>query len=178
MDFAVVLKFVHVTAAILWVGGGFTLLFAGMLRAGKAPAHELLALVRTVAFLGPRLFMPVSVITLGSGLALLFVAGWGWQAFTVLGLAGVVFTALFGMLVLGPLAERAVARADDRGAAAALPDLRRIFRLARFDYAVQFGIVFLMVVKPGWGEIAVLSGLGAVLALAALASFRPLGEPV
>lgn len=177
MDITLLLKFVHVTAAILWIGGGFTLLLTGMLRLGKASADELLGLIRTVAFLGPRLFMPVSLVTLASGVTLLVLAGWGWQAFTVLGLAGVVFTALFGMLIIGPSAERAVNLAETRGAPAALPELRRIFRLAKLDYAVQFAIVFLMVVKPGWGEVAVLAGLGAVLVLAALATLRPLGQP-
>lgn len=177
MDFPLLLKFVHISAAILWIGGGFTLLLTGMLRQGRASADELLALIRIVAFLGPRLFMPVSLITLASGVALLFLAGWGWQAFTVLGLAGVAFTALFGALILGPSADRAVKLAGDRGASAALPELRRIFRLAKLDYAVQFAVVFLMVVKPGWGEVAVLAGLGAVLVLAALATLRPLGQP-
>jgi uncharacterized membrane protein len=177
MDITLLLKFVHVTAAILWIGGGFTLLLTGMLRLGRASADELLGLIRTVAFLGPRLFMPVSLITLASGVALLFLAGWGWQAFTVLGLAGVVFTALFGSLILGPSAERAVALAEKQGAAAAMPALRGIFRLAKLDYAVQFGIIFLMVVKPGWSEIALLAGLGAVIVLAAFATLRPLGQP-
>ena len=51
--------------------------------------------------------------------------------------------------------------------------LRRIYRLAAFDYAVQFAITFLMVVKPGWQDVATLAGLGAVVTLAVLAAFGP-----
>ncbi len=178
MDFAITLKFVHVTAAILWVGGGFGLLLAGILRGNRASAEELMGIFRLVAYLGPRFLMPVSLLTLATGLALVFVAGWGWQPFTVLGLAGVAFTAGFGNLVLGPSCAQAVALADDKGPAAALPLMRRVFRLARLDYAVQFGVVFLMVVRPDWSELAVMGGLATVLALAALATFRPVRHAV
>lgn len=174
MDYPTLLKFLHVTAAVLWVGGGFTMILAGIARTRSASAEEQLAHVRTLAFLAPRFFMPVSIATLGSGVALLFAAGWGWQPFTILGLAGVVFTSLFGALVLGPACEKSAKTAEAWGAVSAQPLFRRIYRLAVLDYAVQFAIVFLMVVKPGWQDMALLAGLGAVIALAALATFRPL----
>jgi hypothetical protein len=93
MDFATLLKFAHVFAAILWVGGGFTVIIAGIVLQGRASADTQLAVVRATVLLAPRLFIPASVFTLASGVTLLFVAGWGWQPFTVLGLAGVIFTA-------------------------------------------------------------------------------------
>jgi uncharacterized membrane protein len=174
MDLSTLLKFVHVTAAILWVGGGFTLILAGIARARSASADDQLAHVRTLAFLAPRFFIPVSLATLGSGLALLFAAGWGWQPFTILGLAGVIFTSLFGALVLGPSCEKACKIADAWGAVSALPMLRRAYRLAILDYAIQFAIVFLMVVKPGWQDVTIFAGLAAVVTLALLAALRPM----
>jgi uncharacterized membrane protein len=174
MDLGSLLKFAHILAAILWVGGGFTMILAGLLLQRRGPAETQLALVRATTLLAPRLFIPASVATLAAGLALLFVAGWGWQPFTVLGLAGVIFTSAFGALVLGPGCEGAVRIAEAQGAAAALPALRRTYRLARMDYAVQFAIVFLMVVKPGWQDIAIFTGLAALIALATLAALRPL----
>ena len=59
------------------------------------------------------------------------------------------------------------------GAVSALPILRRTQRLAMMDYAVQFVIVFLMVVKPGWSDLAIFGGIGSVIALAVLAALRP-----
>jgi uncharacterized membrane protein len=174
MDFVSLLKFVHVCAAVLWVGGGITMLLGGFLLARTRPAEDQLAHIRMVALLGPRIFMPASIVTLLSGLSLQFAAGWGWQPFTVLGLIGVAVTATFGAMVLGPSCERAVKMAQSWGAVSALPMLRRIYRLAALDYAVQISIVFLMVTKPGWQDLAILAGLGAVITLAALAAFRPL----
>jgi hypothetical protein len=86
----------------------------------------------------------------------------------------VLFTATFGALVLGPSCERALKLADTHGADAAIPALRRVQRLAIMDYAVQFAIVFLMVVKPSWSDFAVFGGIAAIIALAALAALRPL----
>jgi len=174
MDFATTLKFAHVLAAVLWVGGGFTTIIASLVLSGRSPAETQLAIVRATVLLAPRLFIPASILTLATGVALLFVAGWGWQPFTTLGLAGVLFTASFGALVLGPSCERAVKLADTHGAEAAIPALRRVQRLAMMDYAIQFAIVFLMVVKPGWQDFSVFAGLAAVVALAALAALRPM----
>jgi Predicted integral membrane protein (DUF2269) len=176
MDLLTLLKFVHVSAAVLWVGGGFALILSGFLLAGRSTAEAQLAVVRASALLGPRLFMPVSLVTLASGVTLLFAGGWGWQPFTVLGLAGVVFTAGFGMIVLGPSCERALKIEQTLGAPAAIAFLRRTQRLAFLDYAVQFAIVFLMVVKPGWQDFAIFAGLGAVVALAVLAAMRPIAR--
>ncbi|WP_135448426.1 MULTISPECIES: DUF2269 family protein [Tabrizicola] len=174
MDLVALLKFSHVIAAVLWVGGGFSMILATTLMARHAGAQAQMAVVRAAVLMAPRLFVPVSVFTLASGVALLFLAGWGWQPFTVLGLAGVLFTAGFGAIVLGPSCERALKLEETAGPDAALPLLRRIQRLAAIDYAIQFAIVFLMVVKPGWQDVGVLAGLAVVVALAALATLRPL----
>ena len=176
MDFATTLKFAHVLAAVLWVGGGFTTIVSSIVLAGRSPAETQLAIVRATVLLAPRLFIPASIFTLASGVTLLFVAGWGWQPFTVLGLAGVLFTATFGALVLGPSCERALKLADTHGAEAAIPSLRRVQRLAMMDYAIQFAIVFLMVVKPSWSDFAVFGGIASVIALAALAALRPVPD--
>jgi len=173
MDFATTLKFAHVLAAVLWVGGGFATIVAGIVLAGRSTAQTQLAIVQAVVLLAPRLFIPASIFTLASGVTLLFAAGWGWQPFTVLGLAGVIFTAGFGATVLGPSCERALKLAETHGPEAAIPALRRVQRLAMMDYAVQFAIVFLMVAKPGWSDLAVFGGIGSVIALAALAALRP-----
>lgn len=174
MDFATSLKFAHVLAAVLWVGGGFATIIAGIVLSGRSTAQTQLAVVQAVVLLAPRLFIPASIATLATGVTLLFVAGWGWQPFTVLGLAGVIFTAGFGALVLGPSCERALKLAETHGPEAAIPSLRRVQRLALMDYAIQFAIIFLMVVKPSWSDFAVFGGIGSIIVLAALAALRPL----
>ena len=42
------------------------------------------------------------------------------------------------------------------------------------DYAIQFAIVFLMVVKPSWSDFAVFGGIGSIILLAALVALRPI----
>lgn len=172
MNLLPLLEFAHVCAAVLWVGGGFSMILGSVLLS-QGPAETQLAIVRATTRLAPRLFIPASIFTLASGVALLFLAGWGWQPFTVLGLAGVLFTASFGALVLGPSCAAALRIADTQGAPAAVPAMRRIQRLAVLDYAVQFAIVFVMVVKPGWQDLTLFAGLAVVIALAALATLRP-----
>jgi uncharacterized membrane protein len=173
MDLPTFLKFLHVTAAILWVGGGSVMILVSLALSGRATAAVQMAILRAAMLLGPRLFLPASLVTLASGLALVFVAGWGWQPFTVLGLVGIAFTATFGALYLGPSCERVLKVEAMHGPQEALPLLRRLQRLSRMDYAVQFAIVFLMVVKPGWQDIATFLALAALLALAGLLTFRP-----
>jgi uncharacterized membrane protein len=174
MDLSITLKFIHVTAAVLWVGGGFSIILASIVMVGRSSAEAQLDFIRATVMLHPRLFIPVSLITLISGLALLFVAGWGWEPFAILGLIGVLVAAGVGLLVLGPAGDRALKIEAEKGAKAALPHLRRVQRLALMDYTIQFAIVFLMVVKPAWQDIAVLGGLALVIVMAIVAASQSL----
>lgn len=169
MDLALLIKFAHVSAAMVWLGGGLAMILAASFLGPNARADQIMTVIRMVAFLGPRLFMPASIATLLSGLWLALYGGYGWPAWLLLGLAGIAFTAAFGAIVLGPGCERAVAAAARHGDAAGATEARQVIRLARFDHVVQFAIVFLMVVKPDWSEVQLLSLLGlAVLAGAAV----------
>ncbi len=173
MDFALLIKFSHVSAAMVWLGGGLAMIMAAALLGPNARPEQIMTVIRMVSFIGPRLLMPASIATLLSGLWLALYGGYGWPAWLILGLAGIAFTAVFGALVLGPTSERAVRTATRLGDDAAMGDARRLIRLGRFDYVVQFAIVFLMVVKPDWSEVQLLALLGlAVLAGAAL-TLRP-----
>ncbi len=52
----------------------------------------------------------------------------------------------------------------------------RLLRLARFECATMMAIIALMVMKPDWGDLAVLATIGAALVVAAIAylvRFRP-----
>jgi uncharacterized membrane protein len=177
VDLSTILKFIHVLAAVVWVGGGFAIIVTVLLLARRSPAETQLTVIRATIQIGPPLFLPASLITLASGLALVFAAGWGWQPFTVLGLVGIVFTACFGALFLGPASERALKLEATEGAEAALPHLHRLLRLALMDYVIQFAIVFLMVTKPGWDDLFVFVGLAAVIGAVVITTLRSLPRP-
>jgi uncharacterized membrane protein len=177
MDFALLIKFAHVSAAMVWLGGGLAMILAATLMGPNARPDQIMSVIRMVALIGPRLLMPASIATLLTGLWLAIYGGYGWPAWLVLGLVGIAFTAALGALVLGPTSERAARTAASLGNDAAMGDARRLIRIGRFDYVVQFAIVFLMVAKPDWSEVPLLAAIGlAVLAGAAL-TLRPVRSP-
>ncbi|WP_309665879.1 DUF2269 family protein [Tabrizicola sp.] len=173
MDLYVLLKFAHVASAIVWLGGGFTLVLLAFLFAKRPNPADLLGVIRLVAFLGPRLFLPTSILTLLTGLATTYVGGFGWPAWVVLGLAGIAVTALVGAIKLGPTCENAIAISDTKGVHAARHEMLKLLPLARFDYTTQFVIVFLMITKPDWQDVPVLAGLAMIVVMALVAAFQP-----
>lgn len=167
METYALLKFLHVASAIIWVGGGFTLLLLGILARRARNEAELIAVIRQIALVGPRLFLPASLSTLGFGLGMVFAGGLAWEAWLVLGLAGTLATALFGHFVLRPRAVHVMAFLPDPARRRdAIRVASELVALARVDYAVLFSVVALMVLKPGWSDVAVLAAIALVIAAA------------
>lgn len=175
MDAYTLLKFLHVAAAIAWLGGGFVLVLLGIMAERARDEARFMTVVSQVVAVAPRVFVPGSALVLVFGLLMVWVAGYSWgDAWIVLGLAGVLVTGGLGALVLSPLAERSKTLAAAPGQEGkALAVARRLLALAKFDLAMLFSIVLLMVAKPGWSDWPVLVVAAAVLALAALAFLRP-----
>lgn len=169
MEIYSLLKFIHVVSAIVWVGGGFLLVLLGVLARRARSEGDLMAVLRQMGVIGPRLFMPASLVTLASGLAAVVVGGLAWEAWLVLGLAGILMTAVFGHFVLRPRAERAMTFLSDRHRRSdGISASAGLFALARIDLAMLLSVVALMVLKPGWDDIAILGVLAATIAAAAL----------
>ncbi len=169
MDLYSILKFFHVAAAMVWVGGGFVLMLLGVFAQRARNAEDLLAVVRQVAVVGPRVFLPASVLALGSGLGTVWAGGWAWEAWVILGLGGMLFTALFGQFALKPRADLIVAWRDDpRRRRDTVRAATELLALARIDVAVLLTVVALMVLKPGWADLPVFATIGLVLAAAAI----------
>jgi uncharacterized membrane protein len=176
MEPYLILKCLHVFSAIVWVGGGFVLMLLGTVARRTQGEAELITVLRQVAMIGPRLFLPASLATLGFGLGMVLAGGLAWDAWIVLGLGGTLATALLGQFVLKPRADLALALLPDpTRRREALRTASELFALARIDYALLFSVVALMVLKPGWGDVAVLATLGVALGTVALAP--RLGRP-
>jgi uncharacterized membrane protein len=173
MDAFLLFKTLHVISAIVWLGGGLSLVLLAFLFARRPDPADLLGVIRLVAFLGPRLFLPASILTLLTGLAATHTGGFGWPAWVVLGLAGIAVTAVLGALKLGPACDKVIALSDSKGAQAARPEMVKLLPLARFDYTTQFAIVFLMVTKPDWQDVPVLAGVAVIVLAALVAAFLP-----
>ena len=145
------LAFIHVFAAIVWVGGAFffQVKIAQLQRAEDTQGF--LQLGRDAEHFGQRLFMPASVVVLLAGIALVWYGPYAFELWIGLSLAGIVATALTGSLFLGPQGGRIAALAQEKA-----PTTRRSPppgssdpRL--IDYLVLVAVVGLMVFKPGAG---------------------------
>lgn len=175
MDAYSIFKFLHIAAAMAWVGGGLTL-FAMVLFAERTKDDaEMMRTLGSVGTMGARWFLPTSALTLLFGLVMTFLGSLWTEAFVLIGLAGLVGSFLIGHFVLR---VRGIAvgslMAEGRLAEAALEG-RRLISIAKFDYVMLFVVVADMVFKPSWTDHLTL-GLMA-LALAAAAYLFLLGGP-
>lgn len=169
MDLYLIAKFLHVVLAVIWLGGGFILMLLGLWTARAGRRDDFLTVMRLVAMVGTRIFVPGSIAVLILGLLMVWLGGWNWDAWIVLGLAGFVGALAIGATKLGPTSERAVRLADEGRLAEAEAAGRSMFRFAKIEYVIQAMIVFVMVVKPTWDEIGTLAGIGIAAALSVAA---------
>jgi len=144
-------KAVHVTFALLWVGGGLLLAILALLAERKDDPEEILIVARQAAFVGERIFAPAGLIVFVMGIAMMINTDWGWGEFWVIvGLVGYAATFVTGLGVLSPLAKKIAASAAEHGPTApeTLALIRKILLVARFDIAVLLIVVLDMVTKP------------------------------
>lgn len=146
------LKFLHVLAAITWVGGAIyaQALATKVMREGDA-AH-LARLAGDLGDLGKRLNLPAAVSVLVFGVWLVAISAWNFtDAWILIGLGGIAATIVTGAFFLGPEAERLGKLAPERDPAD--PEIqrriRRIFAISRIDLVVLVLVVADMVFKPG-----------------------------
>lgn len=167
MDWYLVVKFVHIVAAMAWLGGGLAMIIGTALLARDADFTARLRLLDLMNRLALPFFIPASTAVLVSGLVMAALwVGFG-DAWLVLALAGIAVSLGIGMAVIKPVGERIAARAAKEGASpAVLADADLLTRISRFDYAIMLCIVALMVFKPGWQDTAILFVLGLIVAFA------------
>jgi uncharacterized membrane protein len=143
--------FLHISAAIVWIGGAAVAQVFGYMAQRSGDPAQSAAFGRTMGFIGPKVFMPASIVVLLTGILLTEDGNWDWSEwFIVLGLVGWAIVAVVAFAYL----TRAMAAVGARMAAEGpSPDLgrqvNRLVLLARVLILVLFAVVFVMVVKPG-----------------------------
>jgi uncharacterized membrane protein len=159
------LLFVHVTAAVIWLGGAFTFQMYGLFVRRGGDTDEMAQFAGRTGWLAERMFVPASLLVVLAGIGLMIEGSWAWSQLWVI-FALVTFGASFltGLLVISPLAKKlpAVGPATPEGQEL----IRRIFSILRIDLAYMYAIVFAMTVKPTSDDGLVV--LAAALVLAAL----------
>src|SRR6478672_11123008 len=141
-------KWVHVTGAFLWVGGGLTLTILALRAERSSEPAEMAMIARQAAFVGERVFAPIGLLVLAMGIAMVVNLHLGWgTSWIVIGLVGYAITFLTGLLVLGPQAKRIGQLIETVGAEAAetRAAIKRILLIARVDEGVLLLVVAAMI---------------------------------
>lgn len=142
------LKFLHVIAAIVWLGGGIlqTVLVWRVRRADHA--HRL-GLARDMKVLGDRMFGAATVAVLLFGIWMVverpaFAFGDAW---IVIGLVGILISGGIGGGFFAPKGKALLAKLESGEPGDDI--LRLISRVAIVDQAILLTVVWAMVAKPG-----------------------------
>lgn len=142
--------FLHITAAIVWIGGATAVQVFGILTKRAADPAKSSFFAQNVSWTIMRVFLPSALVVLGSGFGL--VATRDWDLGEPFISAGLTLWAVVSLVAFGYLG-RAIGRAGAALAAGPSPEialrLRNLVWLSRGLLAILLLIVFLMVVKPG-----------------------------
>ena len=162
------LLFVHITAAVIWLGGAFTFqMYGAVVRRGGDP-EEMARFAGRAGALGERMFVPASLLVVLAGVGLMLEGSWDWGELWVL-FALVAFAASFvtGLFVISPMAKKIPVVGPTTPAGQSL--IQRLFTILRIDLVYMYAIVFAMVVKPtgddGWTIAIVVAVLVALTAV-------------
>ena len=150
-DWYAFFKWVHVTGAVLWVGGGLTLTILALKAERSSEPTEMAMIARQAAFVGERVFAPVGLLVLAMGIAMVVNLNLDWgTSWILIGLIGYAITFLTGILVLGPQAKRIGQLIETVGAedAETRAAIKRILLIARVDVGVLLLVLAAMILKP------------------------------
>lgn len=144
------LVFAHILSACVWLGGGFLLQML-YFRIGKNPTKENLKEFFSLAhWVSPRIFMPAGLLTLLTGVSLVYLGGALWSdTWIIIALVGVGITIILGATQIGPTVQKlsvALERGETREQLTALS--RRLSVVTRIDLLILFGVLLDMVFKP------------------------------
>lgn len=150
MELSDVLVFVHIVAAMVWVGGGFlAAAFAGRMKTAD-PAHRL-EYARFMQGASLRVFMPAAVVVLGAGVWLVLdVDVYEFeQMWITIGFGIVAIGAAMGPLFFKPTIAKGITAMEAGDAAGAAAVMQRLGIGSRLLLILQFVAVWAMVAKPG-----------------------------
>ncbi len=167
------LLFMHISGAVIWLGGAFTFQMYGfVVRRGGDP-EELARFAGRAGVLAERMFVPASLIVILAGIGLMIEGSWDWgQLWVIFALVTFAASFLTGLLVIGPMAKQIPVVGPTTPAGQAL--IERLFTILRIDLAFMYAIVFAMVVKPTADDVWVIVIAAAILVLLTVAFLAPL----
>ena len=150
-DLYTVMKFVHVLAAIAWVGGAIMLdMLISQARRSGSQSDVLMLLAKTERY-GKTFFSPSAVLVLVAGIVMASIGGIMAAPWVSFGFLGVFISAGLGMGYLSPKSRQLRQMIEARGMqdpeAVALGS--RMMLVSRIDLVLLVLVVAAMVFKPG-----------------------------
>lgn len=144
------LEFVHVAAAVVWVGGAAAISLLSTRALRRDDLDALRRMGEDATFFGRSVLGPSALVTLVSGVSLVALAGWNLTLWTGWGLAGVAGSMFIGIRFIAPAHRHLVALvADEWADPRAIATARRVLMLPSvLNLVLLMSIVFAMVVKP------------------------------
>jgi uncharacterized membrane protein len=171
--------FGHIALATIWLGGAAMMQFFAW-RALRSGVPERMATVtRDIEWIGNRALLPAGLGVLVLGVLMVLDGAWSFgDDWIVIALGLFAVTFLAGAVFFGPEAGRIGKLIDAEGPEqpAVQARIRRILALSRADLVLLYLIVYDMVLKPEFGDVAViLIGLAVAAGLAAFLVWHGLG---
>lgn len=145
------MKFLHVAAAVVWIGGG-TWSYLLVRRLQAAGPGALGPVQAQVSWFGKAVLTPVSVLALFTGMYLVLFGSFDpKEAWIAVGVAGILASIVVGMGVISPTGTKLGRLVAEHGPThEAVPGLQRRVRAASvFNLVVLWLVLFAMVVRPG-----------------------------
>ena len=144
-------KFLHISAAMVWIGGAAAIQVFGILTKRAADPAKTAFFAKNVSITVMRVFLPAALVVIGAGIGLTVNGDWDWgEPFIAAGLTLWAIVSLIAFGFLGRALGNAGAQLEAEGPSPALAlRLRNLVWLSRALLLVLFVIVFLMTVKPG-----------------------------
>jgi uncharacterized membrane protein len=146
------LLFVHVLAAVVWIGGAASLQVLAIRAERSRDGGRVAGIAAEAEWMGSRVFLPASIALLLAGIGLTLDGDWGFTTpWVLLGLIAYGLSALTGSLFLGPESGRIGKMVAEVGPQdpEVIARIKRIFVVSRIELVVLLFIVFDMTVKPG-----------------------------
>ena len=140
---------IHILCAAIWVGGAFiTQMHA--IRATHGGEVPLAAFSKDSEFVGMRVFLPASLILLGTGIWLISRDVFQLDEWVVWGLIVIGLSIVTGAGFLGPESGRLGQLIEERGTedAEVQRRIKRIFLVSRVELVLLISVVLVMALKP------------------------------
>ena len=143
--------FIHILAAMVWIGGAVAIQVFGILTKRAADPAKSAFFAQNVSFTVTRVLAPTALVVLFAGIGLVENGDWDWSTpFVVWGLILWVTVSLVAFGYLGRAIGRAGAQLAAEGPSSALAlRMRNLVWLSRGLLLVLVVIAFIMVEKPG-----------------------------